>query len=306
MIKIIDDKKTCRRSLYFLGSRVLSWYRVRLAMDKINNRLENLDRAMTQLMNERTNRLGAMGIPRALQEVQIKFLDQFDAFCNSQSLTYWLDFGTLLGAIRNSKFIPWDDDVDVTMLRHDFDIILKQCDDNRVLPDGYYFKYYPEIGLIKMHNKDLPECIGMDIFVADAVGRAMNIQEKLDMSKNINEDSTHNQLKDASQRLHYFVKKVNELGIDFVDNLSSARTIVYGFDFRHRTHPSIFLDKNDIFPLETVIFEGKNYPCPKNTSVHLTLLYGDYLSPDWTKLPHNVASDISIEDMLRINNFAKE
>lgn len=55
---------------------------------------------------------------RHLREVQLKqvaLLRWFDGFCKSHGLTYWLDGGTLLGAVRHGGFIPWDDDLDVGM-----------------------------------------------------------------------------------------------------------------------------------------------------------------------------------------------
>ena len=56
-----------------------------------------------------------------LKKIQVGILDYFDAFCKKNSIHYWLDYGTLLGAIRHKGFIPWDDDVDITMLREDYE-----------------------------------------------------------------------------------------------------------------------------------------------------------------------------------------
>jgi lipopolysaccharide cholinephosphotransferase len=55
------------------------------------------------------------------QEIQLGLLKDFDRVCREHNWTYWLDAGTLLGAIRHQGFIPWDDDIDVVMPRSDFD-----------------------------------------------------------------------------------------------------------------------------------------------------------------------------------------
>lgn len=60
-----------------------------------------------------------------LKERQIAILDVVDSFCRENNIDYWLDSGTLLGAIRHGGYIPWDDDIDIGMLRKDYDSFLK-------------------------------------------------------------------------------------------------------------------------------------------------------------------------------------
>ncbi|WP_455541584.1 LicD family protein [Prevotella fusca] len=62
---------------------------------------------------------------RWLQKCDAQLLAIFDRLCTKYNLTYWLDSGTLLGAVRHKGFIPWDDDIDICMLREEM---------NRVVP----------------------------------------------------------------------------------------------------------------------------------------------------------------------------
>lgn len=56
-----------------------------------------------------------------IRQVQLGVLAEFDQLCRNHGLTYYLAYGTLLGAVRHRGYIPWDDDVDVMMPRADYD-----------------------------------------------------------------------------------------------------------------------------------------------------------------------------------------
>lgn len=53
------------------------------------------------------------------QELLLEMLKDFDAVCRRHHISYQLFAGTALGAVRHSGFIPWDDDVDVILMRDD-------------------------------------------------------------------------------------------------------------------------------------------------------------------------------------------
>lgn len=56
-----------------------------------------------------------------LKQIQLGILDRVSKFCEEENINYWLDCGTLLGAIRHGGYIPWDDDIDIGMLRGDYE-----------------------------------------------------------------------------------------------------------------------------------------------------------------------------------------
>ena len=68
--------------------------------------------------------------------VELDLLSELDRVCKKYDIKYYAAFGTLLGAVRNKGFIPWDDDIDVCMLRDDY-ARLKE-----VAKDEFSGKYY--------------------------------------------------------------------------------------------------------------------------------------------------------------------
>lgn len=62
---------------------------------------------------------------RKIQLVNLKSLKKLDAICKKYDIQYWAAYGTLLGTVRHQGFIPWDDDVDIQMLREDYEKLQK-------------------------------------------------------------------------------------------------------------------------------------------------------------------------------------
>ena len=62
------------------------------------------------------------------QNIEKEMLYSFHNFCIRHNLTYYIMFGTLLGAIRGKDIIPWDHDVDTIMTRNEYNKLLKLSD----------------------------------------------------------------------------------------------------------------------------------------------------------------------------------
>lgn len=62
---------------------------------------------------------------KEIQKIELEILVDIDRFCREHQIRYFLGEGTLLGAIRHNGFIPWDDDVDIIMMREDYNRFLK-------------------------------------------------------------------------------------------------------------------------------------------------------------------------------------
>lgn len=76
---------------------------------------------------------------KEIQDVSLEILKTIDEFCQAHKIRYWLDSGTLIGAIRHRGFIPWDDDLDICMPRPDYERFLNEYKDS-----AKYKLYAPE------------------------------------------------------------------------------------------------------------------------------------------------------------------
>lgn len=96
------------------------------------------------------------------QTKQYELLVEFDRICKKNKINYFLDGGTFLGAVRHKGFIPWDDDLDVSMLRKDYEKFLKVV--KKDLKKKYFFQdmdndqFYGNIfGKLKIKNTKYTE-----------------------------------------------------------------------------------------------------------------------------------------------------
>lgn len=119
------------------------------------------------------------GVPltaKELQKIEFDALSWFNDFCQKHGLKYCLFYGTLLGAVRHRGFIPWDDDVDVIMLREDYsrfcELMRDQADDARYrfyAPEINEHYFYPFGKLIDSHTElveNTTDCgVRMGVFI---------------------------------------------------------------------------------------------------------------------------------------------
>jgi len=227
---------------------------------------------------------------RSLQNHLLILLEYFDKICRDNNITYWLSSGTCLGAIRHQGFIPWDDDIDVEMLRDDYLKFIKvfQPDEDFVLQtynnDLYYTEPFPKlrlrktfIGEGKLTSLYKNKGVFLDIFI-------------MERSNSITAAFCHLVL-GSLRRISYcimnptsitdmfftFVKK-GSFGI--VDFMRLFKFLSKKELLRHTIGTGLVKNirkESEIFPLGKAYFEGKEYPVPGNVDLYLHRMFGNYI-----------------------------
>lgn len=243
--------------------------------------------------------------------VMLNILDAFSQFCESNNLNYFLDAGTLLGAVRHKGYIPWDDDIDVNMPREDYDHFCQLIKENDGFIEEHLYVEFPEDTifpflkiaddrtiLVEYPNK-YPMEVGVyiDIFPKDGI-KDDSLRTKLvcDISRILNLFRWFNVFsiyawkhnKSLIRRVIAYcgrklIKHPNiplKLQQDWIkrnnkkhplDKCNFVTTLVNG-EFHKRAPKECF---SDYIKME---FEGKQYRGPAGYDTYLRCLYpGDYM-----------------------------
>lgn len=126
--------------------------------------------------------------------VQMELLKKLLFVCDKYNLKIWADSGTLIGTVREKGFIPWDDDIDMIMMRNDYDKLIsiseKEFNDPYFLQSAYSESKYPRgHAQLRMRgtaailpndmDQSFDQSIFLDIFVYDAVPENQDLMDSL-------------------------------------------------------------------------------------------------------------------------------
>ena len=78
---------------------------------------------------------------REQQLVELEIMKEIHRVCEENSINYWLMYGSLIGAVRHEGFIPWDDDIDVAMMRDEYNRFIEVCA-NGALSEHFIIQNY--------------------------------------------------------------------------------------------------------------------------------------------------------------------
>lgn len=244
---------------------------------------------------------------RKLQLLELEILEFVVSICEKYELSYWLDGGTLLGAVRHKGFIPWDDDIDIAMDRKNYEKF-QQIYETYYKEAPYKLIFHRKNRFIKIISKNMfvltPNNqkleIWIDIFPFDYYNKKGIIpfidKYFIELRKEKNGKGIKNYIHNLFVSLKgRFSKKIirKEKFKKLFISKEKDKYIGRGFESDYK----IFIkETSKIFPLKKLSFEGKEYNVPNNTDLFLKELYGDYMIPDSnSEYKHLEIKDIIIE-----------
>lgn len=250
-----------------------------------------IKQTIQQDLRERYNPEGSL-----LRRGQMRMLDILkvvDAICRAHNIPYWLSSGTLLGAVRHGGFIPWDDDLDIEMLREDYlrllPLLRKELPEQFMVHDKETDRDYP---YLYTKVRDKYSCIEetyefktqhtgcfIDIFPLERSPYPIfRIANRLYV--NLCHYNVYKKVRSLYELNHTLLTRV------MFPLLRNWISLFHPHSDFHHTLGMVFKaerKEEDIFPLSNITFEGYTFYAPHDTHNYLTRMFGDYM-----KLPEDI------------------
>lgn len=244
-----------------------------------------------------------------LKRLELDILEAFVAFCQRHSLPFFLTGGTLLGAVRHKGFIPWDDDIDVVMLRPDYDRFVSLFSEADTAPlaivSGDTSRSFPLCSL-KIHDSrtvlfeaDVKRSlcgVCIDVFPLDAVPEDPAIRlpllHRFELFRAIRLEKVHvcqthpSRLKALSIAIRYALLHLLPMSVPRALHNAAIRraarqsngqwvgNLTSPLNLRAEYFPRSWFDSTVPLPFEHLVL-----PAFSHYEDYLSAIYGDYMTP---------------------------
>lgn len=232
----------------------------------------------------------ATGSKRLIQLACVQLLKAFNEICRDNNINYWAGGGTLIGAVRHNGFIPWDDDVDLSMMRSEvarLESILKESSDYKL---SVVYDPYVICRQIRFMFKDENIPCFLDIFPFDYSSKKSAKIDLISYRDNLMKEVAANPLytkwleKGCIDKADPLSGEIVKLFKDYISSaeerglisFNKSEYIVRGIDnFNDPNGYHWSSSTKDLFPLVWENFEDTAIAIPSNSEVFLEGAYGD-------------------------------
>lgn len=242
-----------------------------------------------------------------LRRAQLRMLDiliEVDKILRKHNIVYWLDGGSILGAVRHGGFIPWDDDVDICIRLEDYKrvrkILQEELPDNLVFQDRFTEWNFPFV-LSKVRDKR--SCLKENIYTEKVKNKGIYIdiipmEEVVSPSikKHIDYIYRHslwgirNFDESVLAKILGYLAYLPIISVVGICRLWTKLFHSHKWADRYGSVVSHHFDEKDIFPVTEITFEGHKFYAPANVDSFLTTIFGDYMQipPENKRVIHNL------------------
>lgn len=228
-----------------------------------------------------------------LRKHQLRMLDiliKIDKICQEHNISYWLDGGTLLGAVRHGGFIPWDDDIDIAVMHNEYTKLLKIL--SKELPPNLKVQtpqtdkhYYSPFAKIRDLDSEIVEKgfypyqyngIFIDIFPIHKANKTLAKISGILTERYLLYATCRNSLSEPIRRkkilFRFFCFKIFNFSLSLINKLVKHNHLNYYWG----TYYKLNCLKEDIIPVTRILFEGHYFNAPQNYSTVLKYQFGNY------------------------------
>ena len=237
---------------------------------------------------------------KEIQGLLFEMAKNVTSILDTYQIQYSICFGTLLGAVRHSGFIPWDDDFDIFIMDEDYDkaldILSKELDTpylvHSLLNDANYFHAWNRIihtntktvsdNIYHEDNKRLKfHCLAIDIYRFKKIKNCEFVDYKLHEAR-LFLDRKFKMGLISREEASKVMKNMTEELEDIKQNNSNEEIATMVILKRG-------IPVESIFPLDKIIFENHFFSSPQDPNTFLSIVYGEYmLYPEIEqRKPHN-------------------